>query len=47
MGNIMLVLNDNTEQKFRALAMKVHGNRKGAISNAGMQAIEEWIERNE
>ena len=43
MGNINIVLSDNTEEKFRQAVARKLGMRKGNISKALEEAIDLWI----
>ncbi|MCW4049483.1 MAG: hypothetical protein NWE89_07070 [Candidatus Bathyarchaeota archaeon] len=47
MGKILLSLDDETDKKFREITIRLFGNKKGALSIAGEQAIREWIVRND
>jgi hypothetical protein len=47
MGKLLLSLGDETEQRFRDVVMRLYGDKKGALSIAGEQAIREWIQRND
>ncbi len=40
---LQVVLSDETEEKFRKAAFGAKGLRKGAISEAVEEAIEDWI----
>lgn len=40
-------LDDETDQRFRDIVTRLYGNKKGALSIAGEQAIKEWIQRND
>jgi len=42
-----LSLDDETDQRFREIVTRLYGNKKGALSIAGEQAIREWIQRND
>jgi len=42
MGVIKVKVPDNVEEAFRKLAMARFGYRKGAMSEAAKQAMEEW-----
>jgi len=42
-----LSLDDETDQRFRDIVTRLYGNKKGALSIAGEQAIKEWIQRND
>jgi hypothetical protein len=46
MGDIRGVVTANTEDRFRKLAMKKFGYRKGSLSQALEEAICHWIELN-
>ncbi len=43
MGEIRAVINQESEAKFRQLAMKKFGYGKGSISKALTEALENWI----
>jgi hypothetical protein len=47
MGKLLISLDDATEKKFREITLRLFGNKRGAISIAGEQAINEWIVRND
>ena len=47
MGKLLISLDDATEKKFRDLTVRIFGDKKGALSIAGEQAIREWIVRND
>ena len=40
-------LDNETDQRFREIVKRLYGNKKGALSIAGEQAIREWIQRND
>jgi len=46
MGDIRGVVTANIEDRFRKLAMKKFGYRKGSLSQALEEAICQWIELN-
>ena len=46
MGDIRGVVQARTEDRFRKLAMKKFGYRKGSLSRALEEAIRQWIESN-
>ncbi|HUS89903.1 MAG TPA: putative peptidoglycan binding domain-containing protein [Desulfosporosinus sp.] len=46
MGDIRGVVTANIEDRFRKLAMKKFGYRKGSLSQALEEAIRQWIESN-
>jgi hypothetical protein len=46
MGDIRGVVQARTEDRFRKLAMKKFGYRKGSLSQALEEAIRQWIESN-
>ena len=43
MGNINIVLSDNTEERFRQAVARKLGMKKGNISKALEEAIDLWI----
>ena len=45
MGKMNIVLNDNTEERFRKAVANNKGLKKGNISIALEEAIELWIEQ--
>ena len=47
MGKILLTLDDATDKKFREVVSRLFGDKKGALSIAGEQAIREWIQRHD
>lgn len=47
MGRIKIQVSDETEKKFRELAMRRYGFAKGSISEAGQNAISGWIRQND
>ena len=47
MGKLLLSLDNETDQRFRDIVTRLYGNKKGALSIAGEQAIKEWIQRND
>jgi len=46
MGDIRGVISANIENRFRKIAMKKFGYRKGSLSQALEEAICQWIESN-
>jgi len=46
MAKMNIVLKDKTEEKFREAVFKAKGMKKGNISEAMEEAIEDWIEKN-
>ena len=44
MGEIRGVVANESEKKFRRLAMKKFGYRKGSLSKALEEALDNWIE---
>lgn len=46
MGKMNIVLDDKTEEKFRNTVFKRKGMKKGNISEALEEAIEQWIKEN-
>ena len=47
MGKLLLSLDDETDKRFREIVARLYGNKKGALSIAGEQAIREWSQRND
>ena len=47
MGNIHLNINNNVEQRFRIMANKKFGMKKGCLSKAVEEALEMWLANNE
>jgi len=47
MGKVLISLSDDVERKFRELARKLYGDKKGALSIACERAIIEWIKKHE
>ena len=47
MGKITIVLPDGLGQKFRRIATIKFGLKKGYVSEAGLEAIKLWIDKNE
>ncbi len=45
MGKMNVVLSDELEEKFRNAVFQVKGMKKGNISEALEEALEEWISR--
>ena len=46
MGQVNLNIPDELEEKLRKLAVEKFGARKGFLTNAIVEALEEWIEKN-
>ena len=46
MGKINISLPDSLEKKFREVVFEKFGMRKGNISKAFEEAIDDWIEKN-
>lgn len=46
MGQINLRIPDELEEKFRGLAVKKFGPYKGFLTNAFMEALEDWVKKN-
>lgn len=42
MGSIKVIIDDEVDRKFRRVAMKKFGYRRGALSEAAETALEEW-----
>jgi len=47
MGTMTISVDDTIEQKFRARAKKVHGERKGSLGQAVTEAMDLWIAEND
>jgi hypothetical protein len=47
MGKVLLTLDDAADKKFREVVSRLFGDKKGALSIAGEQAIKEWIQRHD
>ena len=43
MGTITISVDDETERKFREVAARVHGKRKGALGEATTEALDHWV----
>jgi hypothetical protein len=43
----ILPLDDSTDRKFREIVIRLYGQKKGALSIAGEQAIREWIQKHD
>jgi len=43
MGELKIKISDDVERAFRKMAMRKFGYKKGAISGASQEAIEEWM----
>lgn len=46
MGRIDVILPDELEKKFRNKVFKKFGMKRGNITSAIQEAIEQWIEKN-
>lgn len=46
MGRIDVILSDELEKKFRNKVFKNFGMKRGNITTAIQEAIEQWIENN-
>ena len=46
MGRIDVILPDDVEERFRNKVFKKLGMKKGNITTAIIEAIEQWIEKN-
>jgi len=46
MGRIDIILPDELEKKFRNKVFKKFGMKKGNITAAILEAIEQWLEKN-
>ena len=46
MGAIKVILPDDLEEKFRNKVFKKYGMKKGNITIAIQEALEEWIKKN-
>ena len=47
MGTITISVDDTVEEKFRARAKQVHGERKGALGQAITEAMALWVAEND
>jgi len=49
MGRLLVLVPDALERKFRfaIVAMKVKGGKKGGLSAAVIEAIEDWLKKHE
>ena len=47
MGQLNVSIPDDLERRFRELAAKKFGFKKGALSRAVEEAIRDWVEKNE
>lgn len=45
MARMNLVVSDKVEEKFRETVFRKYGMKKGNITKATEQALQEWIER--
>jgi len=45
MGRMSIVLSDKLEEKFRKVVAAKYGWKKGALSEAIEEAVEEWIRK--
>jgi hypothetical protein len=43
MGTITISVDNETERKFREVAIRVHGKRKGALGEATTEALNLWV----
>ena len=43
MGGIKVYISDEIERKFREVAMRLYGYRKGSLSIASENAISMWL----
>lgn len=46
MAQLNVIIPDELDEKFRKLAAKKFGLRKGFLSKAVIEALEEWVEKN-
>jgi hypothetical protein len=46
MGHIRGLIEDKTEDSFRKIAMKKFGYKKGSLSQALEEAINQWVDSN-
>lgn len=44
MGKVNLTISDNLEEKFRPLAFKVKGMKKGFLTDATEEAVALWVD---
>jgi hypothetical protein len=45
MGRVQVVLKDETEERLREAIFKTKGMKKGNISDAIEEAVEDWIQK--
>lgn len=45
MARMNIIVSDEMEEKFREAVFRKYGMKKGNITKAAEQAIQEWIER--
>ncbi len=45
MGHMKIQISDETEQRFRELAMRRYGFGKGSLSEAAEDAVSGWVRR--
>jgi len=45
MGKLLLTLDAATDRRFREVVLRLYGDKRGALSIAGEQAIREWIQK--
>lgn len=47
LGKILVEIDDELEMKFRELILKKFGSKRGALSEAVREAIEDWVRKEE
>ena len=47
MGRLLVLVSDALERKFRFAIVSMKGGKKGGLSNAVIEAIEDWLKKHE
>ena len=47
MGRLLVLISDAMERKFRFAIVSLKGGKKGGLSNAVTEAIEDWLKKHE